>query len=190
MPIPNAPLLPQTRWPVVIGVVCIVFGSIGVLSSPMQFLSPIFTKMSFQMYIQQGTVTEEQVDDFINKWRGFQLIFGLAFGFVSICMLLGGIFLAKRKKKGARVLQIWSVLFILYALTVPFFTSGMMTDQMALQMTAQSGDLDMEQFQTMMGIFVKVIMVVSVVFWIALPIFLLIWFKRSKIKNEMQTWDA
>ena len=176
-----------------IGVICIVFGSIGVLSSPMQLFSPFFTKISFQVYVQEGYITEEQVDAFINKWRSFQLILGLAFVVVSLCMLLGGISLVKRKKKGVRVLQVWSILFILYALSAPFYLSGMMSDQMALQMAAQSGEagnLDMEQFQAFMDIFVKIIMAVSVVFWIALPVFFLVWFRREKIKTEVESWDA
>lgn len=113
MPIPQCPPLPQTKWPTIIGVICIVLGSMGVLSSPMQLLSPMFTKMSLQVYVQQGAITAEQIDAHFEKWGSVQLILGLVVGIVSLCMLLGGIFLAKRKKKGALILKVWSILFII-----------------------------------------------------------------------------
>ena len=193
-PPPSGPVspYPPSKWPTAIGVISIVFGALGMLSLVGLLFQKAMSKVSMQSFVNEGLATQEEVDAYIAKWANVQLISGLFIGLASTLLLIGGILLVKRKKMSVHLIRVWAVLFIFYAISMPFWMSGMVTEQMALTIPGvEAGDeesLNPDDLQSFVGIFVKAGMAVGVLFWLILPVFYLVWFGRGKIRREVQTW--
>ncbi len=139
--------------------------------------------------VQQGVADRDAVDTFMAEFTKFQWI-AIPIGFVLGSLLAtGGILLFKRKPAGALVLRVWSVLkiagggFLLYKGAV---LSG---KQFGLLVGGNAaGTSQAKMIEDITSLFTNVVVVLQGLWLMALPVFLLIWFGRSKIRADIADW--
>ena len=168
-----------SKWPTVIGVIAIVFGAIGVLGGFCGMLSP---RMVAMMPPDANTGA-----DYVREWSGwiiFSSLVGLAFSGVLLAI---GIGLLKRRFWSRAWAIRWSVVYMAFALVnliFNFFMQQGQYEQMMQQNNMPTGAA--QGMQVASGFAVCFGLVWA---W-ALPIFLLIWMSREKIKAEIATWQT
>ena len=170
-----------TSWPTVLGILAIVFGGFGILGGVWGFVYPLVAGRFAEMFPPVQAQLMQQLDE----WSGWTTAMSIISLMVASLLLFGGMSLVKRRHRAAPILFIWSILK-----TVLVFGG------VGLQLSMQTQIMDQAtaQLQTVPG--GKAIMVGSVaiglacglIFQLAGPVFLLVWFRRRAIKEEVATW--
>ena len=180
---------PTSRWPKVIGIIAIVLGSFGALGGCIGMFGPMFTDMIKEVAEGQpgtaATVVQFEVAAEWATWTIVQSICGLA---VGVVLILAGVGLLKRRGWGPKATISWAVLKMLLVVGTSVIAYGQATaafDRMADLPNLQS----LPQGATAFGSIVAMIFLgLNAVWGWALPVFMLIWFSRSKIKAETAQW--
>jgi uncharacterized membrane protein SirB2 len=179
--IPGALPSPKTRWPKVLGVISVILGILGVLGGVWNLV--------FQEFIGGFTMgqtqAEQQALQGMRDFARWNLAYGLVGAVVAAALLVAGIGLIKRRRMGAQWAKGWAiakmVLVIGGAVLAVLMQQGVMA---AAQQSPGS--------PAMMGSIMAAMTVVTVVFALAwgwaLPLFVLIWLGRAKIREEVSTW--
>lgn len=186
-PIPQAH--PTSRWPKVIGIIAIVLGSLGALGGCVGMFGPMFADMIKEVAEGQAgtaaTVVQMEVAAEWATWTVVQSICGLA---VGVVLILAGVGLLKRRAWAPRATIAWAVLKMLLVIGASVGGYGQakaLIDRMADDPNMQG----LPQGVTAFGSIVATIVVgLGAVWGWALPVFMLIWFSRSKIKAETAQW--
>lgn len=176
------------NWPVVIGTIAIVFGSGGILIGLWGAAAPLGMRL-FEWAMAQSqpsAVVELQVDA-MQAWLPWTVVSSLVAVAIAILLLLGGIRLTKRRCSSMRLLKFWAVMKIPVVVIVTI--AGIFVEERQFEIMSQtSGGIPMP----LGGGFFDLMIVVGLVFGLAwgwaLPVFLLIWLTRGKIKNEVAGW--
>lgn len=168
---------PAPVWPTVIGVIGIVLGA-GALLLTLGSLGMSLILM--QSTTRTGTIPMPQ---FNNQWMPWTIISTLLTCAVAILLLVAGIGIAKRLAWGPRLAKVWAVLkLVVVAASVVI---GFQMQREAMEAMSQSvGPSPVPNVQMFMGFG----MCVGLVWGWALPVFLLIWFSRASVKEEISTW--
>ena len=180
----------RSSWPNVIGIIAIVFGSMAALGSCFAIGALLFLDQyadimnSFQAQAGQGEAWEEMVA--IMDAR--QLIF-LALGFLALflagLLLAGGIALIRRRPSARGLLLGWSLAKMAMAVTEAWAEWPLTK----ASYRAQAANENMpEGFRTAMESIAPVVASCTFLWYAALPVFLLIWFNRGKVRSEMSSW--
>lgn len=149
-------------WPKVIGILCIVFGGLGLLGILVQAVSVIPPALS-------AGVGAESIGSFA----------GIAIGAaLSLWQLQGGLGVLRQQEAGANTLRRWA-----YTMTFIYGTCGSFILVMA-SMAANSDRGDVEIGE--MALRITGIVVLSFMLW---PLFVAIWLNRGTIKTEIDHWD-
>ncbi|MCF6311876.1 MAG: hypothetical protein L3J39_05440 [Verrucomicrobiales bacterium] len=132
----------------------------------------------------------------------------LGSGAVDICLgallFLGAMLLLFRKRFAIYVLVFWALLKMLVGVVGGFFNYMMQQEQLPLLMEQQKkamekaggagGAAGAEQVADMVSsateIFSTVALVAGLLWVMVLPVFILIWFIRPKIRRDMATWSS
>lgn len=171
-------------WPTALGTISIVFGSLGLVCYGCMSVNTIATPMLV------GMVPEDQRPPTAQGIQLFVQIFQLcAASGLSVWLLIAGIGLARRRPWSRAHAIGWSVGKIL--LTIISTLAGLAfvgetVEQINGSMT-QGGQTP--PFTVSVGIFVVVI-AISAVWAVIWPVFLLIWFRRAAVKDEVAAWEA
>ncbi|MDF1739282.1 MAG: hypothetical protein P1U86_08990 [Verrucomicrobiales bacterium] len=177
---------PGSKWPTALGVIAIIFGIGGILQAVIAPFSAAMTKSSMQVFVDQGA-DQAQVDDFLVKLQSNSYLSGGICLVLGVILLVGGIMVLKRKPVSSVTLQAWAVLKILGGGFMIFKSMAIQKTQMEIMFTATGGSE-----AEMIGNITKYAMWFGLGFgflWlIALPVFILIWFNREKIKTQMGEW--
>ena len=188
---PGALATPQrpTNWPMVIGTIAIVFGSGGVLIGLWGTAAPLGMRF-FEWAMEQSQpspIVDRQVA-VMQAWLPWTMVSSLLATAIAILVLLGGIRLTKRKRLSMRLLKFWAVVKI-PVVVIGAIAEVFMQERLFEIMSQSPGSTSMP----FGGGFLDLMMVIGLVFTLAwgwaLPIFLLIWLSRGKIKNEVAGWD-
>jgi hypothetical protein len=177
------PPAPPSTWPTVIGVIAIIFGVFGCLAAIYAALSPLIAEA-----VSRGVSTSRPTGFELASRMPVLTVIGslLALG-LAILLLVGGITLIRRSASSRGLCVTWATLKILYAVAntaVSYFLMKPVLDEMA-QTQAQGAGMPPGFMQQMMAFG----MCVGFVWVLALPIFMLIWFSRAKIKEETASWS-
>ena len=170
-----------TSWPTVVGILAIVFGGFGVLGGIWGVVYPIVADRFAEMIPPMQEELLQQLDE----WSGWTTAIATISFLLAGLLLFGGISLVKKRHRAAPILFIWSILK-----TVLVFAG------IWLQLSIQTQVMDqaMAQLQTVpggraiMGVSIVVGLAGGLIFALAGPIFLLVWFRRGVIKEEVATW--
>lgn len=179
---PGVAEAPKSVWPTVLGIVCIVFGVGGLLMGLWGVVAP-FLFSQFAEAMTMDIAPEE-----LEAMRA-QMFSGLAISAlglpVAALLLASGIGLVRRRPGAVRLLQWWAGLKIVYTLVAMLAGIWLQQEQIQAQMRAQGPNGPPEAF-------ILAIMIVSLVVGIAwgwaLPAFVLAWFARRPIREEVATW--
>jgi hypothetical protein len=173
---------PDTRWPKVIGIICIIFGVLGALGGICGIFGSTISPLT-----QAGQPEEVRVA--LDKWSGISVALAIVGMAVAILLLIGGIKLVNRQPKAVSLLRTWAVIKIIVGVISGIVQVYIQRQTMA-GIAGQTGpNAPGPEFDGMMVGMMYVIGILSILWLLALPVFLLIWFNRPKIKSEVATWS-
>ena len=197
--LPPAPR--QSVWPTVIGIITIIVGVVGIvqygLCAPIGLgmvgaLGGVFERLGQS---QPGTGMELQAAQFdaMAVYLVPNFVVTCTAAILAIMLLVGGIGLVRRRTWSPRTLVLWGILRIFQA--APYAMVGYLANTamfQAMEDAAVSGPPGPGQmfpgFFAIMHALGMAGMVVQLLWFWALPVFVLIWFSRPKIRREVSTW--
>lgn len=175
----------QSSWPMVIGIIAIVLGAGGVLTSCWGTVAPLLTDALAQA--MPAGPSRAQLDA-MKEWAVVLAAISAGALVLAAWLLTGGIGLVKRTAWARRAILVWAVakaLFVAGQSVASYFIQHDTFDAMT------QSDPTMSQ---MPAGFSTAVATASLVFGLvwgwALPVFMLIWFARGKIRAEVATWDG
>lgn len=170
-----------SSWPTVIGTIAIVFGSLAAVGSLCHALTPLVTQKIASL-VPEETAKAIQAGQMQLLWTILGSLVAIGLGAL---LLVAGIGLVKHRRWGVKTTTVWAVLKIIYALAV----TGMMPAAQKQALEAMQQDPNFPNLPAgFAGVIMAVAMIVSVLWLSALPVFMLIWFSRGKIKHEVGQW--
>ena len=166
------------NWPTAIGTIAIVFGTLGTLGGLLGALSPV-TIAIFSEFMLPGQ------EEGLQQTMAWSVAYGIGGMIIAILLLIAGIRLRSRRRQAVVLIRTWAIVKIL--LSVGGTVIGYQSVQ--LQMEAIQNDPSSPIMNTgIMGTFGMVGMVVGLLWAFVLPVFMLAWFARKKIKSETESW--
>ncbi len=196
---PPTPITPPTdagaippkasSWPMVIGVIAIIFGSLATLQGCMGLgwsaLAGIFTSMMPQEQAGMMAATKALAP--------LMLISAGITMPIAIVLLIGGIGLTKRSPWSPKTCRIWAglkMLLVVYSSIIGYLVqqAQMEAMQRMLEEDPNTAGAMPGFLGTFMAILGPLTLVLGIAWGWALPIFMLIWFSRRKIKAEIAQW--
>lgn len=174
-------------WPTPIGIIAIVFGAGGVLASLYSAAVPwLFSSMSAWTPRTPGTTMEFDPFASVRNWAvSTTVVHGLGV-LVAAMLLAGGIGLLRRRPWSVPLSLWWAVIRIPMALAVTAVTVGQQQEQMAM-MSRQAGGMFIAAFT---GGFVWLAAIMSIAWYCAFPVFMIIWLLRPGVRADVRTWRA
>lgn len=178
----------QSTWPKVIGIIAIVLGICGLgctcIQAGSQFMMERFLAMAEQGNMPREDLAKlelqaELLRDFMALTLSLAIV-GLA---LAGWLLINGIGLTMRKGWAGRSCMLWSIakaLFVFGSVGVALYMAGVTTKRM------DEAGITLTPFEQTMQTLNPLIFGV----WgLVLPVFLMIWFSRWKIRNEVSSWS-
>lgn len=189
-----APLVPPTRpgglegpprpstWPKVIGIIAIVFGALGILGGLYGILGPWIVE-EIASIMPRGT---EGTLDVFRESAGWLIGTSIVTTGVAALLLAGGVGLLKRRRWSVGTCRAWAVLKMLLVLVntvVGYYLQHASLTSISEQ-TPAGAQISPEFVDAM----VVLGLIIGVAWSWALPVFMLIWLGRGKIKSETSAW--
>jgi hypothetical protein len=170
-PPPPPPPYPQRppSWPKVIGIISIVFAGLGLICTPIG----LATREA------AGPAGAEAMEGAPPWYATYQTASALAGIVVAAILLVAGILLCKRRPAGRTMHITYAILNIVVAVG-NVIAAASAVGQM------DSGPAGAAPFK---GVFIGGI-VIGLVIGLAYPIFILVWFTRPKVRDEVAAWAA
>ena len=175
-----APARPST-WPTVIGIIAIILGAGGILWGLWSALGPLLARW-FEPFMLEGQV------EAMDEWMPWTSAASLLAAVTAIMLLAGGMKVIKRKTSAPRILCVWAVVRIIGGL----FTAIVGTMAQRAHIEAIQSEFDttpMPLGPAFFDVMLFVGIAVGLVWAWAPPVFMLIWFARKKIKDEVAGWS-
>lgn len=176
---------PQRKWPTVIGVIGIILSSLGLLCTCPGFFALQLQRWGNSMAAQSGQanpVGEAQLKA-AEQFHIFTLALLTIGLFVTIWLLVGSIALLKRRRKARTHMIGWAMAsLLLMALNVAL---QILLFQSAMAELQRTGDAHLAN-QLWVGVAIGGCF--GILFGVALQAFVLIWFSRRKIIEEVAQW--
>lgn len=173
-----APALPVAPvWPLAIGIICIVFGAGGVMVG-------LFGLVSFSVFSSM-TAGMQSAPQVIAEMQRMTILTSAVNTPISALLLAVGIGLAKRRRWSLPLARGWAVLRMVAA--VVSVVAGVMVQSKQLAFMSSQGAVPPG-----MGRFTDLMAFTGVLFGLAwawaLPVFLLVWLGREKIRGQTREW--
>lgn len=187
---------PAAVWPKSIGIIAIVFGIGGLFQAIMAPFSLILVKPQMQAIIDQGG-GQARIDEYLSRLSAHSYLSLAVYAILGLTLLAGGILLIMQRKVASPLLQTWAILKILAGGFVLFRSTSLTSLQLSIIMestleTASKGRAGAGGELEMVDQFTTYAMWAGLGFgfiWLAiLPVFLVIWFNRRKVIDQVQTW--
>ena len=186
MPDPTMPppVLADSKpgWPTGLGIIALIFGIGGALAT-------LFGLVNY--FVPAMATNAGLPEDFYVKYRPTMVPITLLTAAIAILLAVGGILLLKRRQKSAKLLKTWSILKIAVSVISIYFGMQIQKETMEVMtatVTGGEGGPGAESaamVASTMSAMMPVIMILSLLWAWALPVFFLIWFSRAKVQNEV-----
>lgn len=179
-------LIPErSRWPTVIGVIGILLAAFGLFGGccGMVMISPPVQDFFLGMAAGSGNVSQEEIDAMKAAqppmlWIIPATLFGMA---LSTLLLTGCIGLARRRAGGVKRCTVWAWI------SIPWTVIGMVVGvyiQLQVPASAQQMGAGFQYF------FIAVGTCFALTTGVGFPMFMLIWFARQSVKDDVAAWEA
>ena len=185
----DMPARPST-WPTVIGIIAIVFGSLGALGAcatlVITALAPWFSGFVEDMPVQQAQFE-------VTRRFMVPMLISLMVGTpLSVWLLVAGIGLVRRRPWSRTASVGWALAKVLYVIpaSVLNYVVNKATIEAMEQAAADSGQAMPGGFLVFMESLGAVGMGCGLVWSWALPIFMIVWFLRTPVREEVERWAA
>jgi len=171
-----------STWPTVIGVLAIVFGSLATLGGLCGVLGPLVMPG-----LLQGTGSGAEQMAAAGKWQVWSIVMNVISMALSILLLVAGIKLSSRRASAATLCTLWAKLKILAVIGFCVLFFFIQRDQLAVTLKGSAGSPGVGEQVVTIAAFGST--VVYLLWGVALPVFMLIWFSRQRIREEVATWQ-
>lgn len=175
--------LPERRsnWPTTLGVVAIVFGALGCLGAIWGVVGTLlFPAAATRMPPNQAALAQAMAE-----MSSTYLITSILTAPAAVILLITGIGLFKRRKWGITTGKVWAIIKMIVVVVSTYL--GSVAQRAFSERMAQ--DPNMPQGAYSYIEISNLIWAVTGILWgCALPIFILTWFSRYKIKAEVAAW--
>jgi len=181
----------KSTWPIVLGIIALVFGLAGFLSNMWGIATPFFLEgLMSSMAGELGGEAEETVRatwEITRAWSNWLIGFGLLAVVVSGLLLVGGIMLLRRRAAAVPLLKLWAGVRMVTAIVGAYV--GLQIQRQTFAALEQTMGAEMDQVPAgLLGATATFGTIFSVLFGWALPVIVLIWFSRQAIKDEVNDW--
>lgn len=193
------PAAPVSKWPKIVGIIAIIFGAGGLVGALITPASLFLTKSQMQTYSKLD-VAQADIDAYLAQLTSLSYLSAAVQGALGLLLLVGGIVLLKRMKLASPLLQSWAVVKIVAGGFLLFQSGALSRTQMRLIYEATDktlsssggGSAGAGPVTSSMMQFTEYAMWAGLGFgliWLAaLPVFLIAWFNRERIRDEVATW--
>ena len=188
------PTMPST-WPMVIGVVMIVLASMGMLAygcgAVINTVWPLTMSKLAQSQAGQDPAITAQLD-LSRRFMAWNVSNAIVSAGLSFTLLMAGVAVVRRRPWCARLSVVWAIARVLWAIPASYvgYCIAIESFQAMEKASADAGRPMPNGFGVIMHSLGAVGVAISLVVACALPAFVLIWFSRSKIKNEIAQWRS
>ncbi len=173
-------------WPKVIGIIAVILGGLGILGGGWALIMPFFMDLMMGL-MPKGQVPGIESLQMLKDWQGWLAVSSLLMIGLATLLLFVGIGLLKRRRWAVRLGVWWSILKVLFVVAQNVVGLSMQEAQMEALSEQMSNIPGMSSgFISAMAVMG---MIVGIAWGWALPVFLLIWFSRAKIKEEVAGWN-
>lgn len=170
-----------SAWPTVVGILAIVFGCFGFLACSWVLVYPFVTDQLEDM--AQQIPMQVTIEPFTaTVWT---TAISITWFMCSGLLLFGGISLVRRRRRAAATLLVWAILEIVLILASAGVESAAQTpvvDQATTQQPTVPREITITVGCGALGPYG------GIIFDLAVPVFVLVWFRRSAIKKEVAAW--
>lgn len=171
----------QAIWPSVLGIIYVVLGSLAALGA---LLTPFFMWV-MDMAAEHMPESESAIFNQYRQHMGALWAVSAAGLVLGLLVLLGGIFLVRRRAASRPILLLWALLKPVYGVLyawLNYVTTVELGEAMAnSEMAGPMAMMDLQPLAAGSSVF-------SALFYAALPIFTIIWFLRPKVREEVSRW--
>lgn len=172
---------PAPSWPSVLGIIAIVFGVFGTLTGAYGVLAPFLMRFMAQIAPAAGRAGLHVAQ----QWAAWGVANGALTGALALLLLAAGLGLLRRRRWACTASQVWAVLRIMLAgvqVGVAYFIQQDTLTAVSQQMPASMPS------QQYVHSFAALGLVVSLLWYWALPVFLLIWLARGRVREHVAEW--
>lgn len=173
---------PPAAWPTVLGVLSLIFSVGGVFIGASTALQPLI--MSFASSI----AGEQPAFAVARKWMYVSMGTGIVGGLIAIVLLVGAILLLRRNPVSIRILSVWAILKIIFALGSSVIATFMQLEQAQAIAGTPTGGAPMPISANAMSAISILGILMSLMWAMAFPFVLLVWFRRQTVRAEVQRW--
>jgi hypothetical protein len=194
----------EATWPSVIGIIAIVFGSLGLLKdgvcTPIGWAVTLLFGSFFDDLAQSQPATGMEVQaaqfDALGAFMPATVSVGCGLAVLAFLLLIGGIGLKRERPWARRAILTWAILKIL--ITIPKATIDFLVNKAQFQAmeeaaagstTPTPGQLPPGMY-AMMETIASVGVIFTVLWYWALPIFMIVWFARPSVRDEVRGWTG
>ena len=171
-------------WPTALGAISIVFGSLGLVCYGCVSVNTVLSPWLVTMVPEdQRPVTPQGIQLFVQI---FQMCAATG---LSVWLLIAGIGLIRRRPWARSHALGWSVVKLLLTL-VSTVTGVAFLGETVKQVNSQLAGSQGTPMFTVTVPMMLAFMAVSLAWFVVWPLFLLIWFSRSAVKDEVAAWEA
>lgn len=191
-PVPPAPpvtpgaIAPRpSRWPAIIGTIALVFGILATLGGCGGLVMMPFMEAIMESVPNQQNPGLAGLSDW-KQWTIPGSILSMALG---VLLVVGGSGLLRRRGWGRRVCLGWAGLKMVLVIFMATIQYQIAIDQAEAMKNDPNFQALPAQFAGFMQSFSMISVIISVIWGWALPVFLLVWLSRRKIRDDVKTWS-
>lgn len=183
----------QSAWPSVIGIIMIVLGSLGVAmyacGGVFTVLMPALMGAAASSGAQSDPILAAQTD-VTQRYLVWNLVNSIVLLALGIMLLTAGIGLLRRRAWSVGLGRGWAIGRIAWTIPATYMGYRVAIETFAAMEKAsqESGQPMPPFFGVMMQGGSIVGSAVGAIFVCALPVFVLIWFARGRVRSEVATW--
>ncbi|MBL4702586.1 MAG: hypothetical protein JKX85_15165 [Phycisphaeraceae bacterium] len=176
----------KSTWPTVIGILSMVLGGFGAMGGLWQTVGP-FMMGALGQLVPQDDAKAQQALAAMEQWQIPLAVIGLASLVLAVFLLVAGSKLLGRKFQCVTLYKRWAIAKMIVAL--PAVGIATMSQMQQMQNMVDQGQAP-AAFSGMMNVVLVFMVVLGLAFAWAFPIFILFWFNRQKIHDEVGTWQG
>ncbi len=176
---------PRSSWPTVLGVIAIVYGALATLSHGCGLMSSLMAEQWQRMMPQPEQAAEAQID-LTRRWLWFSVPNSLLLVALAVMLIVVGAGLARRRARAVVLAKVWAVVKMIVALGAAIFTYLVMQESLGLQQEVDPNATALPP--GVVEVMAPLTAVLTLLWGWLLPIFLLIWFARPSIREEVSGW--
>lgn len=180
------PVESESTWPRVVGIIAICLAALELIGGVCGLFAPFISRWAQKM-VPQGQVTGMEWLQEGSTWMWLVVVQVLTISTAAVC-LIAGVKLVRRRFSAVRWCRMWAVIKIVIVL----FSSSVNLFVQQAQFQAMSENPQFGQVFAaggMMKWMVLIGLLAGLAWGWALPVFMLIWFNRRKIRNETAGWE-